>query len=72
MKINKLLIAFAMFILCSCERGEINVITYKSLLNDNPSLARYHFSTNGRMDVEFIDSANRYQIGDNVKKYSQK
>jgi hypothetical protein len=72
--INRLAFAFASVLLCaafsSCQRDEPYVITYKSLLTDNPNLARYCYSTTGLNNYEFIDSTSRYQIGDNVRKYA--
>jgi hypothetical protein len=74
--INRLTLAFASLLLCaalsSCQRDEQYVITYKSLIIDNPHLARYCYSTTGLNSYEFIDSTSRYHIGDNVKKYTVK
>ena len=56
---------------CRVDDKKSDIIVYKSLSQENPCLAYFMFR-NGFNSYEFIDSANRYQIGDNVNKYSNK
>ena len=58
-------------ILSSCGHHQPNKIYYKSLLTDNPHLARFSYQNEGCV-YEFIDSTNRYSIGDDVTMYSNK
>jgi hypothetical protein len=63
------------FNLTSCTntggRG-ICIIYYKSLVVANPHLSYYCYTSNGIDIIEIIDSTTRYNIGDDVRKYSTK
>lgn len=66
---KKLLLIIALF--ASCESHNIkNVIIYKSICIENPYFAQYRFNEDVGYN-EFIDSANRYNLGDSVNKYSK-
>lgn len=56
--------------LTSCH--DAYVVRYKSVLPDKPYLAKYIYTSNGFDHYEIIDSATRYNIGDDVRKYSNK
>jgi len=74
--INRLTLAFASLLLCaalsSCNIEQPYIISYKSVLTDNPNLSRYCYSRSGYDWFEIIDSTSRYEIGDDVRKYSVK
>jgi hypothetical protein len=74
--INRLTLAFASLLLCaalnSCNIEQPYIISYKSVLTDNPHLSRYCYSKSGYDWFEIIDSTSRYEIGDDVRKYSVK
>lgn len=56
--------------LTSCH--DAYIVRYKSVLPDKPYLAKYFYTSNGFDHYEMIDSATRYNIGDDVRKYSNK
>lgn len=74
--ISQLTLACASLLLCaalsSCNIEQPYIISYKSVLEDNPNLSRYCYSRIGYDWFEIIDSTSRYEIGDDVRKYSHK
>ena len=73
---NRYTLACASLLLCavlsSCNIEQPYIISYKSVLKDNPNLSRYCYSKSGYDYYEIIDSTSRYEIGDDVRKYSHK
>lgn len=69
--INQLSLAFVSMLLCtifpSCSKKEPYIITYKSVLTNNPSFAQYWYYQNEWDEYAIIDSANKYNIGDDVR-----
>jgi len=55
--------------LSSCDPPQPWIISYKSRIPENPAFARFSYST-GYVGVEFTDSAHRYEVGDDIRKYS--
>jgi hypothetical protein len=55
--------------LSSCDPPQPWIISYKSRITEKPAFARFTYS-NGYAGLEFIDSAHRYEVGDDVRKYS--
>ena len=55
--------------LSSCDPPQLWIISYKSRIPEKPAFARFTYS-NGYAGLEFIDSAHRYEVGDDVRKYS--
>lgn len=65
-------VLIAVLFLSACTNPPYDIILNKSVMEDNPYLSYYAFSTNSSLEyVKFIDSTNRYNIGDSVKKYSK-
>ena len=65
------LIALLSFIASSCTNERDYTIIQKSLIISNPNLAEYTYRTSNHFDgpIDFVDSANRYVIGDDIRKY---
>jgi hypothetical protein len=58
---------------CTNNRGKDVFIVYrKSVILHNPYLSNFCYSTNGFDFIEIADSTTRYNIGDDVRKYSTK
>jgi len=71
--IGFIIIVFICFNLTSCtnNRGREPYIVYqKSVLLHNPYLSSFVYSSNGFDIIEALDSTTRYNIGDDVRKYS--
>jgi len=71
-KIILLIITSLCLILTSCGRGrESNIIFEKSLIIENPNLSTYKYGAGIGWDwSSFVDSSNKFEIGDDIRKYS--
>ena len=56
--------------LSSCSPPEPWIISYKSRIPENPVFARFSYSNNAWVEIVITDSAHRYEVGDDVRKYS--
>jgi hypothetical protein len=73
--IGFIIIVFMCLNLTSCtnNRGREPYIVYqKSVLLHNPYLSSFIYTSNGFDIIEVVDSTTRYNIGDDVRKYSTK
>jgi hypothetical protein len=66
---KKLLIIALLFASCESNKKK-GIITYKSICIENPHFAEFRVYEDVGYNA-FIDSANKYQIGDSVNKYSR-
>jgi hypothetical protein len=55
--------------LSSCDPPQPWIISYKSRIPENPAFARFSYYA-GYYGAQFTDSAHRYEVGDDVRKYS--
>ena len=69
---NKLILILMSFLLLSCfEDKRVDYqVSYKCIVKDNPNFSSYQYFI-GLNSYDMIDSANKFNIGDDVRMYSK-
>jgi len=62
---QKLILLAAIGLLASCDKQR--VIYSKSVSLEHPSFSYYSYSGGGFTNCSFVDSSNKYNIGDTIK-----
>ena len=56
--------------LSSCSPPQPWIISHKSRIPENPAFARFSYTNSAWVELVLTDSVHRYEVGDDVRKYS--